>query len=115
MKNNNEIQHGGIEDNVIKREDFGSGEFGDHCFRLIQHGIPCDAIVDQNGERCEIRAIGTTDFDVNGDPTILGHCSEEHHQLIKKAVEIELTLAGRSTVFGRNGFGRNSGRLFSRK
>ena len=97
----------------IKREDFGPGEFGDHCFLLIRQGITCEAIVGPNGERCAKPAIGTTEFDVLGDPTILGHCSEAHHIKITTAVRHGLELSGRSTVFGRNGYGRCSGVLFS--
>jgi hypothetical protein len=110
MKNKKEVQSVG----VIKREDFGQGELGDHCFFLIEHGITCEAIVGLDGERCGEPATGTTDFDVLGDPTILGHCNEEHHWAIKIRVEKELALSGRNTVVGRNGFGRSAGVLFSR-
>jgi hypothetical protein len=90
----------------IIRENFGPGQLGEYCFSLIQQGVTCETIVGPNGQRCGKRAKGTTDFDVLGEATILVHCSEEHHQLIINAVQIELTTAGRSTVFGRNGFGR---------
>ena len=102
-------------DRGIHREDFGPGELGDHCFFLIEHGITCEAIVGLDGERCGEPATGTTDFDVLGDPTILGHCNEEHHWAIKIRVEKELALSGRNTVVGRNGFGRSAGVLFSPK
>lgn len=102
------------EDVAIKRADFGPGALGDHCFSLIRQHVPCAAIVGLNGERCGKRAIGTTDFDVLGDPTILGHCSVEHHQVIMSAVGEELKLSGKDTVFGINGFGRSAGVLFSR-
>lgn len=98
-----------------RREDFGPGKLGDHCFSLIQQGITCEAITGPDGKRCEKPAIGTTEFDVLGDPTIVGHCSEEHHQAITLVVENELALSGRSTVVGRNGFGRSAGVLFSRE
>jgi len=98
-----------------RREDFGNGRFGEHCFNLIMSGIACEAIVGPDGQRCKKQATGTTDFDVLGDPTILGHCSEAHHQAIMSAVRNELEHSGRSTVFGRNGFGRSAGVLFSRE
>ena len=99
----------------INRNDFGDGEFGEHCFLLIQQGIPCDAIVGSEGEPCGKRAIGTTDFDVIGDPTILGHCCEEHHHMIISGVRKDLQAIGRDTVFSRNGWKRNAGVLFSRE
>lgn len=102
-------------DRVIRRKDFGLGILGDHCFFLIEHGITCEAIVSPDGEHCAKPAIGTTDFDVLGDPTILGHCSLEHHEAIMSAVRKELQLSGRDTVFGKNGFGRSAGVLFSRE
>lgn len=114
MKNKQEIRITASESTGgIKRENFGPGEFGEHCYLLIRHGIPCDAIVGPDGERCGKPATGTTDYDYNGDPTILGHCSEEHHLMIVSGVRKDLQLIERETVFGRNGFGRNAVQLFS--
>lgn len=88
----------------MQRKEFGSGRLGEKAWQLVSFGVPCEAII--GGHQCGIPAIGTTDYDVLGDAEITPHCSEEHHRLIMEGVNHDLSAQGRSTVFGRNGFGR---------
>ena len=85
----------------IRQADFGEGHLGFLAWSLIVSGVDCQV--------CGSPAAGTTDFDIFGDATIIPHCSENCHKIIRarvcddyrKSTGCELT-----TVFSKNGLGR---------
>lgn len=88
----------------LSRDDFGEGRLGEKAWALIKGKVHCGSVV--GGKKCRKLATGTTDFDVLGDAEIVPHCSHTCHQNIMHVVEKDLAREGRTTVFGRNGFGR---------
>ena len=91
---------------TLTRANFGPSNFGEIAWNLIRGGGTCEAIIDASGTKCGKQGIGTTDYDVLGDPELRIHCSQEHHYAIMNGVRADLTRIGRTTAFGTNGFGR---------
>lgn len=83
-----------------ERRDFGRGRLGKSAFRMIVQGIECGL------GNCLEKGTQTLDFDVLGSAEQLPVCSPEHRTLLIEGIELDLNRIGRSTVFGRNGFGR---------
>ncbi len=99
----------GQEDMPITRDMFGEGKAGELAYVWISQGNQvCEAIVNDEGEKCGKRARGTVDFDVYGILEMVLYCGDEVHALkIEKIVDTDLIKVGMSSSFGRNGCGRN--------
>lgn len=91
---------------IVRREDFAPGNAGTKAFELISRGVVCETKLDDN-LLCEQPATGTLDFDIIGELEQIPVCSPEHREIAAIHVNEELSLQGRSTVPGYNGFGRN--------
>lgn len=83
-----------------ERRGFGRGRLGRAAFRMVAKGRECGL------NNCLEKGTQTLDFDVLGSAEQLPVCSPEHRALLEERIEQDLNRIGRSTVFGRNGFGR---------
>lgn len=89
----------------FSRDQFGPGEAGRRAYEIILAGESCRAIL-ENSERCGKRGRETLDFDVIGDLEQLPSCGDDHTEVMRQRIEKDLELMGRTTAFGKNGWGR---------
>lgn len=88
----------------VERNQFGPGNAGQRAFEAILQGMTCGAKI--NGKYCGKQASITVDYDVLGNHELVPACNEAHARLIQMEIETILASQNRSTVPGRNGFGR---------
>jgi hypothetical protein len=99
-----------INGQLIARDQFGNGAFGTRIWNTIIGGIPCETLLEDTSI-CGKPAIGTVDFDVNGDPDSVYICSEDHAHQVSTKILHDLNSHGRETVLGRNGNGRENAKI----
>lgn len=87
------------------RKEFGRGAAGKLAFKTIVRGASCEAILDKQGALCGQRADRTVDFDVLGSFDFVPSCAA-HEKFIGTRILTDLERQGRTTVLGRNGWGR---------
>lgn len=87
------------------RKEFGSGAAGKIAFRVIASGASCEAMLGKQGILCGKSADRTVDFDVLGGYNLVPSC-ETHEEFIGTRILTDLGRQGRTTVLGRNGWGR---------
>lgn len=90
---------------VRLRKQFGRGAAGKLAFRTIAGGVSCEVIVDGRKNSCTQPADRTVDFDVLGDFNFVPSCAA-HEELIGDRILADLRREGRTTVLGKNGWGR---------
>lgn len=87
------------------RRQFGKGAAGKLAFRTIVGGASCEAMLDEQGILCGEPADRTVDFDALGTYDLVPSCGA-HEKLIGTRIITVLERQGRTTVLGRNGWGR---------
>ena len=96
------------EQNPVLRENFGPGKFGEIAYQTILVGTPCEAFVEETGERCGGISDRTVDLDIRGNAHFITACSSKHEARIKARVIKEAEQKGSEIIpdFSRNGWGR---------
>lgn len=87
------------------RKQFGRGAAGKLAFITIAGGVPCEAIIDGKKNSCDQLADRTVDFDALGDFNFVPSCAA-HEESIGDRILADLRREGRTTVLGKNGWGR---------
>lgn len=87
------------------RKQFGGGAAGRLAFRTVARGVSCEAIIDGQKNSCGQPADRTVDFDVIGGYSFVASCPAHEEHIGNRILE-DLKREGRTTVLGRNGWGR---------
>jgi hypothetical protein len=93
------------------RQEFAPGKTGDNAFVHVNWRPDCQVSLGNQDSECNRLASSTVDFDVSGHVDFVSVCREDGHaQLVMRQIAEDLRQTNplKETVFGRNGFGRET-------